>query len=154
MDPVTVATISGIAGAMKATIDAALAILSKVKGRDAEKAAKDALALVSELNTRLLQLQEIAFRLHREKAEAVEENAQLRAEIRQEKERTADRQLYQRQQVGKSWVLVRADQPGTYFCEVCLESKGQGIPLTELTREFNFAGTHKCPSCKGYFRYG
>lgn len=148
MDPVTIAAISAAASATKSTIDALSAILSRIKGRDAEKAAPEAQLLIADLNTRLLALQEIAFRLHQEKAEALEENAKLRAEIRQKEEGAADREHYELRKVGSSVVVVHKSDPNTYLCATCYEA-GRKVYLTKLSRSFRGMGTHLCPQCRG-----
>ena len=40
MDPATVATIAGLTGAAKTTVETVRLVLEKAKGRDAEKAAR------------------------------------------------------------------------------------------------------------------
>lgn len=148
MDPVTLATITGVAGAAKATIETVLAVLSKGKGRDAEKATKEASALIVDLQTRLLQLQEMAFRLHQEKVQALEENASLRAQIRQKEEGAADRERYEMRRVSQSVVMVPKDDPTIYLCATCFEA-GKKVYLTKLDPDFQDMGTHLCPKCKG-----
>jgi len=153
MDPVTLAAISAAAGATKSTVDALSSILSKAKGRDAEKAAREALLLVADLNTRLLALQEVTLRLHQEKAQALEENAKLRAEIRQKEEGMTERQKYQRKMVKRSIVLVREDEPDYFYCPTCFETKKQTIPLQPhpMGRSSSF-GSHFCSQCRTSFR--
>jgi len=123
MDAETLTTISGLAGATKATLEAVQAIVTKTKGnKEAEKAAAEALGLVTDLQSRLFQLQEVAFRLQ-------EENRQLREDILEKKERLAERERYQGQQMGHSLLLVREDQPSIFYCPTCLETKGTAISL-------------------------
>jgi hypothetical protein len=145
MDPVTLATITTLVGATKTGIDATLAVLSRAKGRDAEKAAKEALTLVSDLQTRILQLQEVAFRLQ-------EENAHLRADIRQKEERATDRQKYKRKQVGQSTVLVLEDEPDTYYCTTCEATHGRYVPLQPMPRNFRRLGSHRCTVCQTIYQ--
>ena len=141
MDPATAATIASLAGAAKTGFDAVRSVLEKAKGRGAEKAAKEALGLVSDLQTRLLQLQEVAFRLQ-------EENAQLRAQVRQKEEGAADRERYERRRIGSSVVVVAKDDPDIPLCATCFEA-GQKVFLTKLADGFDAMGTHFCPKCQG-----
>ncbi|HTG32578.1 MAG TPA: hypothetical protein VLB76_06565 [Thermoanaerobaculia bacterium] len=145
MDPLTLATITGVTSAAKTTLDAILAVLSKGKGRDAEKAAKEALGLVSDLQARLLQFQEIALRLQ-------EENAQLRAEIRQKEEGATERKQYERKTVGRSVVLVREDEPGNFYCPTCMEVKKHAIPLQPHPMRSGSFGSHFCSQCETSYR--
>ena len=156
MDPATIATITGLAGAAKATIDTVRAVLEKAKGRNAEKATREALGLVDGLQARVFELQEIAFRLHQEKVqalkekqEALEENTQLRKQIRAKEEGATDRERYELRRVGKSTVRVAKDDPDTYLCATCFEA-GTKVYLTETSRDFRAEGTHYCPTCMGF----
>lgn len=92
--------------------------------------------LVTDFNARLLALQEIAFRLHQEKAHALEENAQLRAQIRQKEEGAADRECYELRKIGSSVAIVRKDDPDTYLCATCYEA-GRKVYLTKLDHKLS-----------------
>ena len=148
MDAEILTTITGVAGATKATIEAIRAALTAGKGRAVGAAAQEALGLVGELQTRILQLQEIAFRLHQEKAQALEESAQLRAQIRQKEEGAADRERYEMHRVRQSVVMVPKNDPTIYLCATCFEA-GQKVYLTKLDPDFQDVGTHLCPKCQG-----
>jgi predicted RNA-binding Zn-ribbon protein involved in translation (DUF1610 family) len=140
MDAEILATITSFASATKTTIEAIRAALAKTKANS------ETLALVSELQSRLLQLQEIALSLHQEKAQAIEENAQLRAEIRRNEEGAAERQKYQSKEVGCSRLLSREDQPGTYYCPTCFEVKKVAIPLQQV-KQGAFGLDYRCNVC-------
>lgn len=140
-------TITGIAGAAKATVEAISAILAKTKGnREAEKATREALTLGDDLLMRLLKLEEVALSLHAE-------NAKLRADIRREEAGATEREKYKTQQVGGATVLVREDQPGTYYCTTCGAEDHfipiQAHPLATTTRRFP---SHRCPKCTTPYR--
>lgn len=141
MDPATVATITGLTGAVKTTVETVRLVLEKAKGREAEKGAKEALGLVSELQTRILQLQEVAFRLQ-------EDNAQLRAQIRQKEEGAADRERYETRYLGSSPVKVSKEDPGAYLCFTCFEA-GQKVALSKLPADMSDVASHYCPKCEG-----
>ena|ERR1700709_268913 len=150
MDPATIATIAGLTGAAKTTVETVRLILEKAKGRDAEKAAKEALGLVMELNTRLLQLQEIAFRLHEEKAQAVEENTQLRKEIRHKEEWVAEGKKYKGKKVGHSLFLVHEDDPDLFYCPTCFRTKQALITVQPYSGRYapiGSIGGYQCNSC-------
>lgn len=123
MDPSIITTVTGLAGAAKATVEAVRAIASKAKGdREAEKDASEALGLVTDLQARLFQLQEVLLSLQ-------EENRQLREEIREEKVRLAERERYQSQKMGPSLLLVNPDHPDIFYCPTCMETKKGAISL-------------------------
>ncbi|HVT61027.1 MAG TPA: hypothetical protein VHR45_21875 [Thermoanaerobaculia bacterium] len=147
MDPETLATITGLAGAAKASIEAIRAALG-TRGRGSGKPAKETLGLIDDLQARILQLQEIALRLSRELAQAQEENTQLREQVRQKEERAADRERYEQRRVGQSVVVVAKENPEVYLCATCFEA-GAKVYLTKLPRLARNVGTHSCPRCKG-----
>jgi hypothetical protein len=139
MDAEVLTTIAGVATATKTTIEAVRAALAK------SKANQETLALVADLQARILQLQEIAFRLHQEKAQAFEENAKLRADIRRKEEGATDRENYERRNVRNSAVVVRKDEPDSYLCATCFEA-GRKVYLSKLP----FTGVkYRCPTCRG-----
>lgn len=154
MDAETLATITTLAGAAKTTIEAIRAALSGSKGREAK--ASDALGLIADLQSRVLALQEIAFRLHQEKMQAVqeknaalEENGKLREQVRQKEERAANRERYERRRLGQSVVVVLPEEPEVYLCATCFEA-GEKVYLSRVPRELQDMGTHRCQKCKGF----
>jgi chromosome segregation ATPase len=147
MDADLLTTITGLAGAAKTSIEAIRAALG-TKGRGAEKA----LAPIADLQARVFELQEVALRLQRELAEAQEENAKLRTQIRQKEEGAAERQNYQRKQIGQSTVLARDDEPGTYYCTTCQATHGRYVPLQPMPRNFRSMGSHRCTVCNTIYQ--
>jgi hypothetical protein len=151
MDPTTLATITGLAGAAKTSIEAIRAALGARGGGAWKKLAP----VIMDLQTRVLELQEIAFRLgrelaqaHKENVQAQEENARLREQVRQEHERAADRECYERRRIGESVVVVRKDDPQTYLCATCFEADAR-VYLTKLPSSDRDVGTHYCHKCQG-----
>jgi hypothetical protein len=132
-------TVAGVAGAIKATIETARAVLAKGTGRAAESATHEALRLIGELQTRILQLQEIAFHLQ-------EENNHLREQVRQHEEWATDRGRYERHHVGGSMVVVAKEDPKTYLCATCFED-GKKVYLSKKPNLLGSIGTHYCSKC-------
>jgi len=152
MDPETVTamvlTAKGAAGAIKGVIDAIGAARAQVKdNKEADKKLSDFLDLVIELRTRILALQEKAFDFQKDLGELQSENMKLREEIRSKEERAADRQKYQRKQVGRAVLMVHSDDPSAYFCPACFETKERPIPLQNRSNPMSHSGTYLCPSC-------
>lgn len=142
MDAEILTTITGMAGATKATIEAVRAVLTKTKGnREAEQAVREALSLADGLQARLLQLQDIAFKLQ-------EENAQLRTQIRQKEEGAADRERYETRYLGQSPVKVSTEDPNAYLCATCFED-GKKVYLSKAPDSVSDVATHYCPKCQG-----
>ncbi|MFY9825932.1 MAG: hypothetical protein WAM82_31470 [Thermoanaerobaculia bacterium] len=149
MDPTTLTTITAAFGAAKTGIEAVRAALAK------GKVSRETLTLVDGLQARIFELQEIAFRLHEEKVqaikakeEALEENAQLRKDVRQKEEGATDRDNYQRRKFGSAAVVVRKDEPDTYLCATCFE-RGDKVYLSPLPSAMRMIGTYQCKKCKG-----
>jgi chromosome segregation ATPase len=143
MDAELLAAITGLAGAAKTSIEAVRAALG-TKGRGAEKA----LAPIADLQARVFELQEIALRLQRELAQAQEENAKLRAQIRQHEERAADRERYELRYLNGSPVMVDKEHPEAPLCAMCFEADAK-VYLTKLPSDDSDVGTHYCPKCQG-----
>ncbi|HXO22174.1 MAG TPA: hypothetical protein VOA87_19835 [Thermoanaerobaculia bacterium] len=141
MDTEILTTATGLMSAIKATLEVARTVLAKGKGRTAEKAAEEALGLIVELQTGILQLQEKVFGLQ-------EENSQLRAQVRQHQKGTADRERYELRNVGQSVVVVAKENPDVYLCATCFEA-GAKVYLSKLGHSFRGMGTHSCPKCRG-----
>jgi hypothetical protein len=139
MDPVT-ATVAGVAGALKATAEL-VAVFRKTKKPDHETE-----RLLSEIESRLLDLKKEVFGLEKREIQLLEENSQLRTKIRTHEERTADRQRYKRKQVGKSIVLVDESEPGIFYCPTCYETPERRlVPIQVAPKAFAKEGiTHHC----------
>jgi len=148
MDAETLTTITALAGAAKPAFEAIRAALSGAKGREAGKATPEALRLVDDLQARIFQLQEIAFRLHREKAEAIEENAKLREQIRRKEEGAADRERYETRYLCQSPVKVAKEEPNAFLCATCFEAD-QKVYLSKVPADMSDIATHYCPKCNG-----
>jgi len=151
VDPVTLATITGVTGAAKLALEIARDALLKGKGRGAERANQEALALVDSLNARLVELEKISLQLHAEKTQAIEENTRLRAEIREQEERAAERQRYKSQKVGASLLLVRDDDPEIFYCPTCAETKRFHISLQPHWTWGDNPSGYRCNSCETVF---
>lgn len=149
MEAEILTTFTGLAGAAKATLEAVRAIHSKSKGnREAEKAAREALALADDLLARLLQLKDVALDLQ-------EENRQIREELRRERERAAEGKKYRRKQTRSgAVVLAREDEPNVFFCPSCSEAKQIFVPLQRKgssPTDFGVVVGHECPQCKARY---
>lgn len=131
MDPesiaLTITTINGVANATKTTIEAVRAALTKSKGHSDGKE-NEALFLIGDLQTRLFELQQIASRLSSELAEEKHRNLQLRTEMSQKGEWTAERKQYKRKKVGHSVFLVHEDDSDTLHCPTCFVTRQ--MPIT------------------------
>jgi TolA-binding protein len=139
-------TISGMAGATKAVAEAVRAVKAKVKGNaEAEKAVSEAFDQVLSLQDRMIDLQEKILRLQAE-------NAGLREQIRSEEKRAAERQKYKKKKVGQAVVLVTEEEPDTYLCPTCFETRGRAIPIQAHPSRTGTFGTHFCSTCETSFR--
>jgi hypothetical protein len=154
MDPETVTTLvqtaGGAAGALKTILETITAARGQVKSnKEADAKLSEAIDLAIDLRSRLVDLQEKAFRLQKELDDLHAENVKLREDIRREKEGTTERQKYQLKKAGGSTVYVREDQPGVYYCTTC-GAKGHWIPLQP--ESIKVLGTHSCGQCHTLYR--
>ncbi len=146
MDPITVGGVATVIGSMAATTKTVIEIVktarTKAKNPEVEKSLSDALEQIFSLQSSMIDLQAKILSLQ-------EENSQLREKIRQEEARAKDRGQYQRKKIGGAVVLIREEEPDTYYCPACFESRGQRILLQETPRTFRrMVGSHECPQCK------
>ncbi|MFY9819883.1 MAG: hypothetical protein WAM82_00770 [Thermoanaerobaculia bacterium] len=147
MEPGTVAAITAAFAAAKTGLGTVRELLAKGKG------AREALRLVDDLQARVFELQEIAFRLHQEKAEAIEKNGQLREEIRRKEEGAADRKKYYLKKVGQATVLACDETPDIYYCPNCFRLHGKALPVQPHSQHIQVMhASHWCPNCKAHFR--
>ena len=150
-DVAVLTTITASINLVKTGIDALRSALEKAKGRGdstTKPAVIDALALASDLQARVFQLEKEALRLE-------EENRQLRAEVGSRHEWLAERQRYMPTKVGQATVLVRDDRPGLYFCPTCFdESRDHPVPLQPHVATRGSFGSHMCTKCGHGYRLG
>lgn len=143
-----VQTAGGVAGTVKTIADAISSLRGQGKDKEAEKRLSDTLDLVMDLRSRVFDLQEKALSLQQKLADLQGENMQLREQIRAKEEGSADRENYERCNVGKSVVVVRKDNPNMYLCATCFE-KGDKVYLSkqpDISRRITGI-SHTCPKC-------
>ena len=146
MDPIS--TVAGVASAIKAVSEMVTGFRKK------KKADPETESLLSEIETRLFALQKEVLSLKEHEIRLLEENSQLRAKISSKEEGSLERQKYQRKKVGKATVMVRDDEPDTYYCPTCY-ANGKFIPIQVAPGGFaGVFGSHHCSTCNSFFPIG
>ena len=138
-------TISAATATARSLAEALSAARSKLgSGTEAEQALMEVQSLVISLQSSLLEVQTKVLELQ-------EENSELRADLRDREDGTAQQAEYERKKVGQSWVMVRdGDETGAYYCPACVEN-GHAVLIQPHPMPLGTSGTHACPFCGADF---
>lgn len=151
------ATVSGMATTGRTVIDFLRSAKGGTKDPETARQLESALAEMKSLNSEFLAMEEKIRTLNREVLRLDEENAalrrterELREAISSKEEWAAEREHYERKQVGGSWVMVhKGEGDGIYYCVRCF-NKGQASLLQPAPDVFRMHGQLKCSGCGAY----
>lgn len=142
MDATEVLTLIGSAVGLSNQLADTVGEAKARSGKQAEKMAQVQQLAIS-LRSELLQIQEVALRLQAE-------NAELRAQIRQNGERATEREQYETRQIGQDAAVVRKGESAPLYCPNCFDagkltvlgSAGMGDDMP----------SHVCGVCESFFQ--
>ena len=123
--------------------------LSSIRGKTAAetKSLAGLQELVSDLQSRIFELQKTALTQQEELLTLKTDNSQLREQIREYEMQSTERERYERRQIGDAWVMVTKGENEPMFCLTCYE-KGPLNVLQPLPGRLKVIGSHWCPSCQ------
>jgi hypothetical protein len=152
------AALGGMASTTRTAVETIKAVKGHVKNADAAAQLEIATAELKSLNSQFLAAQEKIrtfnseiLRLQEENSALRRQEAELRADIGRKDEWASERRKYQKKKMGDAVVLVREDEPGTFYCPTCFETRDKPIPLQGHPMGIAVA-SHYCSTCKTTFR--